>query len=436
MSMTRNITIEAALDEAKRDYADRNPASLANHQQATGAMPGGNTRSVLYFDPFPLTFARGAGAHLWDVDGHKYIDFLSEFTAGIAGHSHPAIRRAIDAAMDAGINLGGHNTFEPRFAALVQERFPSMELLRFTNSGTEANMLAISTAIAVTGRKKVLAFRNGYHGAVFMFSPGPNINAPYDFVLGSYNDTDATLALIETHAADLAAVILEPMLGGGGCIPAELPFLKALREATTRHGIVLIFDEVMTSRLSPGGLQAVIGITPDMTTLGKYIGGGMSFGAFGGRAELMGRFDPRSPEALPHAGTFNNNVLTMAAGIAALTEVYTPAAATALNAKGEELRGRLNAVAKRHDVAMLFTGIGSMPVGCTYATRRRARSPTEAAKGNQLARDLFFFDMQKAGLWLARRGMMSLSLPLTAADYDTVVAAVEEFAASRGDLLR
>ena len=128
------------------------------------------------------------------------------------------------------------------------------------------------------------------------------------------------------------------MLGGGGCIPAEPGFLQALRDATHRHGIVLIFDEVMTSRLSPGGLQAVVGVAPDLTTLGKYVGGGMSFGAFGGHAEAMARFDPRRPDALPHAGTFNNNVLTMAAGLAALTEVYTPAAAAALNARGEALR--------------------------------------------------------------------------------------------------
>ena len=433
MSTTRNITIEAALDEAKRDYTARNPKSLANHQQATGAMPGGNTRTVLYYDPFPLTFKRGQGARLWDLDGHEYIDFLSEFTAGIAGHNHPAIRRAVDAALDAGINLGGHNAYEPRFAALVQARFPSMKLVRFTNSGTEANLLAISTAIAATGRKKVLVFRNGYHGAVFMFSPGANINAPFDFVFGSYNDTDARVALIETLKDDLAAVILAPMLGGGGCIPAERPFLQALRDATTKHGIILIFDEVMTSRLSPGGLQAVTGVTPDMTTLGKYIGGGMSFGAFGGREDLMARFDPRQQGALPHAGTFNNNVLTMAAGIAALSEVYTPEAAIALNAKGEDLRRRLNDVARRHEVDMCFTGIGSML--SVHMLHSPPHSPVEAAKGNLQARDLFFFDLQKAGIWLARRGLMSLSVPLTDADYDTLVAAVEEFASTRGHLL-
>ena len=433
MSTTRNASIDAALDDARSDYAARNPASLANHQAATGAMPGGNTRSVLYFDPFPLTFARGQGARLTDIDGHDYLDFLGEFTAGIAGHSHPAIRAAILRALDGGISLGGHNTLEGRFAAAVQARFPSMELLRFTNSGTEANLLALSTAVAVTGRSKIMVFKGGYHGAVFTFSGGPNINAPFDYVYGSYNDIEATQSVIAAHATDLAAIILEPMLGGGGCIQAELPFLQSLRAAATAHGIVLIFDEVMTSRLSPGGLQAAVGVTPDLTALGKYVGGGMSFGAFGGRAELMTRYDPRAEAPLPHAGTFNNNVLTMSAGIAALTEVYTPDAANTLNATGDTLRHRLNAVCQKHDVAMQFTGRGSMLAA--HMRRGPIRTPADAAAGNAATRDLLFFDLQRAGIWIARRGMMALCLPLTAADYDTLVDTVDEFASSRRPLL-
>ncbi len=429
----RNVTIEAALDEAKREYTARNPRSLAHHEAATGVMPGGNTRTVLFYDPFPVTFARGAGARLWDIDGHEYVDYIGEFTAGVAGHSHPAIRRAIDAALDNGINLGGHNTYEPKFAALVTERFPTMELVRFTNSGTEANLMAISTAIAATGRKKVMVFRSGYHGAVFTFSPGAHLNAPFDYVLADYNDLDGTAALIDANAAELAVVILEPMLGGGGCISAEVPFLQMLRERTTRHGIVLIFDEVMTSRLSPHGLQHVVGVKPDMMTLGKYVGGGMSFGAFGGREDLMARFDPRRPEALPHAGTFNNNVLTMSAGIAALTEVYTPEAANGLNAMGEAHRARLNAICAKQGVAMQFTGRGSMMA--VHMLKGEVRSPRDAAKGNSLAKDLFFFDLQKAGIWIARRGMMVLSLPLTQTELDGFAEVVEEFVTSRKDLL-
>ena len=433
MNVTRNITLDAAIADAKRDYTDRHAASLANHLRALGPMPGGNTRSVLFYDPFPLTFARGEGAYLFDIDGNRYADFLGEYTAGIAGHSHPAIRRAIIEALDGGINLGGHNTYEPRFAEAVTARFPSMEQVRFANSGTEANILAISTARAKTGRSKVMVMRGGYHGAVFTFSAGANINAPYDYVYGLYNDIEATLAEITVNATDLACIILEPMLGGGGCIAASREFLQALRDAATKHGIVLIFDEVMTSRLSPGGLQAKVGVIPDMTALGKYVGGGMSFGAFGGKAELMALFDPRRADALPHAGTFNNNVLTMAAGHAALSEVYTPEAAAMLNATGEKLRARLNMICERQGVAMQFTGIGSMLA--VHMLRGPVRSPADAAKGNMAAKELLFFDMLKAGFWIARRGMMALNVMLNQGDYDGFADAVEEFAVSRKALL-
>src|SRR5207253_2173819 len=181
-----NIDIAAALAEAQELYGARNPKSLAQYEAACAALPGGNTRSAIFVDPFPLTMTRGEGSHLWDLDGHEYVDFLSEFTAGLFGHSHPAIRRAIDAALDSGWNLGA-----------------------------------------------------------------------------------------------LAAILLEPMLGGSGCIPATREFLSDLRALASETGAVLIFDEVMTSRLAPGGLQEAHGILPDMTTLGKYVGGGMSFGAFG-----------------------------------------------------------------------------------------------------------------------------------------------------------
>ena len=197
-------------------------------------------------------------------------------------------------------------------------------------------------------------------------------------MLADYNDTEADPGRHRGPGRPLAAVILEPMLGGGGCIPAEPGFLHALRAATDRHGIVLIFDEVMTSRLAPGGLQAEVGVTPDLTTLGKYVGGGMSFGAFGGHAELMARFDPRRPDALPHAGTFNNNVLTMAAGIAALTEVYTPDGAAALNARGEALRERLNALAGQAGVAMQVDRAARC-WGCICCAARSARPPMRPA---------------------------------------------------------
>src|SRR6516162_1937660 len=327
-----NIDIEAALAEAEELYRARNPKSLAQHRQACGAMPGGNTRSAIHVDPFPLTIARGEGAQLWDIDGHEYVDFLSEFTAGIYGHSHPRIREAIDAALDGGLNFGAHNALEARFAEAICARFPSIELVRFTNSGTEANLMAVSAARAITGRPKILVFKGGYHGGVFYFrGHGSLLNAPFEYLLGRYNDLEAVEALVRPYRTELAAILIEPMQGTTGCIPAERKFLAGLRALADETGALLIFDEVMTSRLSPGGLQEVHAILPDLTTLGKYVGGGMSFGAFGGRADVMEHFDPRRPDAYQHAGTFNNNVLTMNAGLVGLTEIYTPERARALN---------------------------------------------------------------------------------------------------------
>jgi glutamate-1-semialdehyde 2,1-aminomutase len=428
-----NIDFAAALAEAEETYRAHNPKSLAQHRAACAAMPGGNTRASIHVDPFPLTMARGEGARLWDLDGHEYADFLSEFTAGIYGHSHPAIRRAIEEALAGGLNFGAHGEAEARFAAAVCARFPSIELVRFTNSGTEANLMAVGAARAITGRSKILVFAGGYHGGVFYFrGHGSALNAPFEFLIGRYNDLATVEELVRPHRASLAAILIEPMQGTTGCIPAERGFLAGLRALASETGALLIFDEVMTSRLAPGGLQELHGILPDMTTLGKYLGGGMSFGAFGGRADLMERFDPRRPDALQHAGTFNNNVLTMNAGLAGLTELYTPERARALNAAGDRLRERLNAVARRHRLAMQFTGLGSMIA--VHMTDGPIRSQEDAERGNGAFRDLFYFDLLARGIWFAKRGMFALSVALDEANGDKLVEAVEEFAQTRTPL--
>ena len=429
-----NINVAAALAEAQELYRARNPKSLKQYEAACAALPGGNTRSAIFVDPFPLTMAKGAGAHLWDIDGHEYVDFLSEFTAGLFGHSHPKIRQAIDAALDSGWNLGAQGAAEARFAGAICDRFPSIELVRFTNSGTEANLMAVAAACALTGRNKVLVFKGGYHGGVFYFrGKGSAVNAPYDFLLADYNDIEATRALVAPHRAYLAAILIEPMLGGSGCIPATREFLADLRALASETGAVLIFDEVMTSRLAPGGLQEVHDIRPDMTTLGKYVGGGMSFGAFGGKAEIMQWFDPRRADGFQHAGTFNNNVLTMNAGHVGLTEVYTPEHARALNEFGDGLRERLNAIPARRGLAMQFTGIGSM-IG-VHMTDRPIRSAADAAQSDAVLLDLFYFDLIARGIWFAKRGMMALSIALEEADAGKLLAAVEDFAETRAPLL-
>jgi len=417
----RNIDLASARAEAEHRFIAANPKSRVLFDQAAEALPGGNTRTVLYYAPFPLTLARGEGARVWDVDGHAYADFLCEYTAGLYGHSHPVIMAALREALDGGIVLGGHNKAEGRFAAALCARFPSLDLVRFCNSGTEANLMAISTARAVTGRDKIMVFDGAYHGGVFYYAHGGMpLNAPFPTVIAPYDDTQAALDLIAANARDLAAIVVEPMQGAAGCIPASRDFLAALREASAKHGIILIFDEVMTSRLAPGGLQEALGITPDMTTLGKYLGGGLTFGAFGGRAEIMKRFDPRDADAFPHAGTFNNNVLTMAAGLAGITKVYTPEAAVALNARGDRLRERIAAVFDAHGTGVRVTGLGSM-LGLHFASED--------------ARALFHLDLLDRGQYFARRGMIILSLPMTDADLDGLVAAVEGFRADHAALL-
>jgi len=431
---TANADLDSALAEARAEFVRSNPKSQALYDEACASLPGGNTRTVLFYSPFPVTMVKGKGANLWDADGKKYVDFLGEFTAGLYGHSHPVIRKAIDEALDDGINRGAHNQLEGKLASLICARFPSLDMVRFTNSGTEANLMAITVARAFTGRKKVMVFEYGYHGGIFTFSDGNNpVNGPFEFVIAPYNDIEGTKALIAEHAKDLAVIAVEPMQGGAGCIPATHEFLQMLRDETARVGTILLFDEVMTSRLSPGGIQAITGITPDMTSLGKYIGGGMSFGAFGGRADIMSKFDPRRQGSLPHAGTFNNNILTMSAGVAGMEQVYTPEVATKLNAFGDKLRARLNALTRDQGLAMQFTGLGSMIN--VHFLKGEIRSGRDAKKGNQDLGELFFFDMLARGIFLARRGMMALSLPLTEADGDTLVAAVEEFVSSRRRLL-
>ncbi|QIG42110.1 aminotransferase class III-fold pyridoxal phosphate-dependent enzyme [Nocardioides anomalus] len=414
------MSLEDAVVAARRRYADRHPLSAARHARAARWLPGGNTRSILHVEPFPVAFERGEGPYLWSVDGHQYADFLGEFTAGLYGHSEKVVLDAVRDALDRGLSFGGVNDLEPRLAELVCARFPSVELVRFTNSGTEANLMALALAVATTGRPEVLVFRGGYHGGVLTFGQEPSpVTVPHAWVLADYDDVDGTRALVRAHAGTLAAVLVEPMLGAGGCVPASQAFLEMLREETAAAGAVLVFDEVMTSRLSPGGLQQATGVTPDLTTLGKYLGGGLTFGAFGGRADLMAAFDPTRPDALFHAGTFNNNVLTLAAGIAGLEHVLDDATLADVNERGDRLRAALDDVAR--PAGLHVTGRGSMmTIHAGLPPYAVAQPPTPAGA---LAQELVFLGLVERGYWLARRGMVTVSLPIADTLCDGLVAA-------------
>lgn len=424
----------AALQAAIQRYTAQHPASQRQLAAAQTVMPGGNTRSVLFQHPFPLTMVRGEGCWLWDADGHRLLDALGEFTAGLYGHSAAPIRHAIVAALDQGLSLSSHTHREVELAREITRRFSSMELLRFTNSGTEANLLALAAALAHTGRRKVLVFDGAYHGGVLAFGgAAASVNVPHDWVHAPYNDLDAARAIVQRQGSELAAILVEPMLGAGGCMAGTPDFLLGLQALAAQCGALLVLDEVMTSRLSPGGRQAQLGLQPDLTTLGKYFGGGLSFGAFGGRRDVMQRFDPRRPDALGHAGTFNNNVLSMAAGLAGLQQLWTPGAVQALNARGDRLRDACNERAAARGLSLQVSGLGSLMN--LHATHRPLRRPADLAGTDARVKDLLFFALLERGVYTARRGLVALSLPFGDDEVDRFVSAFDDALAEHAAVL-
>lgn len=401
-----------ALAAAHELYRSKRPRSAEADLAARAVMPGGNTRSVLHFDPFPFRVASAAGAELTDIDGHTYVDLLGNYTAGLLGHSPAPIQRAVSAALETGFAMGATHTVEIEAARLVVDRFESIEQVRFTNSGTEANLMALGVALSHTGRSTIVVFDHGYHGGVLSFGEGASpMNVPHDFVVLPFNDLDAVLETLKS--SDIACVLVEPMQGSGGCIPAADGFLEGLRDACSDAGALLIFDEVMTSRLSPGGAQERFGVTPDMTTLGKYLAGGLTFGAFGGRTDLMAAFDSSAGGTLSQAGTFNNNILSMSAVVATMSEVLTPELISNVNDRGDRLREGLTAIFE--NTSFSVSGVGSLM----------------AIHAEPVELELFFHAMLDAGWYLARRGFIALSVEIDDELIDRFLTAAADWLADR-----
>ena len=418
-----SAVLDRELASAEARFGDRNPQSQALHARAVSVMPGGNTRTALHLSPFPLYVTRSEGCEVEDADGHRYLDVLGEYTAGLYGHSEPVIVEAVQSALARGFSNGASGEGELRLAELLCARFPSLERVRFCNSGTEATLYAVSLARLHTGRPQIMAMGGAYHGGVFAFAEGAGrINAPYEVLLAPYNDAEAARAMILENAQSLAAVLVEPMLSNGGCLRAEIGFLSALREACDQTGVLLIFDEIVTSRMAAGGAQARLGVRPDLTTLGKYMGGGFSFGAFGGRADLLAQMDPFAPRAVAHAGTFNNNVFSMAAGAAALENLFTGQRAERLFDDGERLRARLNQAAAKIAPKAQFTGWGSLMN--VHFTQGALRAPEDLAHEPKGLLRLFHLDLLEAGIHAAPRGQINLSLPMGETEFDLIVQAV------------
>ena len=371
------------VEVSRHEEAFLAPGSQAGelYERARKVMPGGNSRTTVYQSPYPPYAAEGRGAVLIDVDGQARYDFLNNYTSLIHGHADPDITAAVVAQLPRGVAFAMPTEQEVRLAELLTSRVPSVEQIRFTNSGSEAVMIAIKGARAHTVRGKIMKFEGCYHGSydfaeMSMTPPADTWNLaeppslPYsagtpqgvldNVVISRMNDLALTERLIDRHWHDLAAVLIDPMPMRAGLVPADLSFLMALREMTRARGIVLIFDEVIALRSAWGGAQSILGITPDMTTMGKIIGGGFPVGAVGGSAEVMSAFDPRhGPTKAPHGGTFNANPITMAAGLAAM-EKMTPAEYDRLATLGAHLREALAEALDGARIPGQVTGAGSL----------------------------------------------------------------------------
>jgi glutamate-1-semialdehyde 2,1-aminomutase len=346
-------------------------------RRARALMPGGVSSPVRAFTAVggePPVFASGRGCRLVDEDGREYIDFVLAYGPLILGHDHPAVRAALAERLPLGTAYGGPTALEVELAARVVAAVPSMEMVRFVNSGTEATMSALRLARASTGRDRVVKCAGAYHGHADLLlveagsgvatlgipgSPGVPEAAVRDTLTVPFNDAAAVEALFAAQGERIAAVIVEPVAGNMGCVPPRPGYLEALRDITARHGALLVFDEVMTGfRVAYGGAQALFGIVPDLTCLGKVIGGGLPVGAFGGPAELMSRMAPVGP--VYQAGTLSGNPLTMAAGCATLDALRDGAAYARLEALGARLAAGLAAAAEESGTVCAVNRVGSM----------------------------------------------------------------------------
>ncbi len=418
-------------------YPDAASRSAALYERACAVLPGGNSRQSVFRAPYPIYIRSAEGARVTDVDGVVRTDFLNNFTTLIHGHAHPAITDAVATQLPHGTCYAGPTEAEIALAELLCARLPSAEQIRFTNSGTEAVMMAIKAARAHTGRPKIAKCEGAYHGtydyAEVSEGVGPDAwsaGAPAsiatargtpqaaldDVAVIPFNDADAAERILAPQAGELAAILVDPLPNRCGLIPATHGYLAFLRDFADRHGILLIFDEVISFRLGFNGAQGVFGVLPDLTTLGKIIGGGFPVGAVAGRTDVMAVFDPRARDvALPHAGTFNANPVTMVAGLTAMQRL-DETRMDGLNTLGEQARDALRAAFAETGVPGQVTGTGSLfrlhlhprPLSdyrSAYATA------DERARMARLGR--FFLNN---GVLLAPYGMGNLSTVLTAAD--------------------
>jgi len=418
--MTETLVDARAAIHAR--YVARTPGSRDRFERATRSVPGGSTRTTTFSPPYPPFMERAAGAFEWDVDGNRYLDLLGNYTSLILGHAHPAVVEAVRGQIERGSAFAAPTDLEVELAEELRRRLPALERVRFTNSGTESTMFAIRTARAATGRPLIARFERSYHGTHDgVVSPPLGVpEAIRELTIElPWGDVEAVARAVRGREREVAAVIVEPVQGAGGVRAAGREFLAGLREWTSRHGIMLIFDEIICFRIGPRGAQGVYGVEPDLTTLGKIVGGGYPLAAFGGRAALMDRFDARRPDAMPHGGTFNGNPVAAAAGLATL-RVLTPEVYASLEARGARLERGLRDRLGDSGVPFELVRVASL-----FQLRLGVGEPGD-----------LFLGLLAGGVHLAPRGMGALSTPVTDEDVGDFVAVAADVARELASLDR
>jgi glutamate-1-semialdehyde 2,1-aminomutase len=436
------------LEKELREYYRKNKKAGLFYRRSTKYLPGGTTRTLSYFQPYPPFIEKGSGCKIFDVDGNVRIDFFNNATSLILGHAHPAVVEAVQKRVKLGTAFHAPTVYEVEMAQLLCERIPSVERVRFMNSGTEAAMMALRAAKAFTGKIKVGKMEGGYHGSAdhayvsvhpdlsragFPTSPkslsdsyGISPETMREVVVMPFNDAEAVEEIVKKEKDNLACIIVEPMMGAGGIIPAKKGFLKELRRITQENGILLIFDEVQTLRHSPGGAQALHRVTPDVTALGKIIGGGFPVGAVGGKAEIMEVFNSSGGKAkVPHGGTFNGNPVTMAAGLATMKQLNQSSFAH-LARLGDELRGGLTLLFDRYGYKARVTGETSFFK--IHFTDGEVVDYRSAQKGvNKAEARKIFFHMLNRGIFLESTVKGCISVPMQKREIYALLNVMEDY---------
>jgi glutamate-1-semialdehyde 2,1-aminomutase len=435
------MTTNEALNREREAYTSKHPKSKTMQAEAAKYLPGGSSRGTAYFDPYPFFVDHAEGHYVYDMDANRYLDFMINATTYIVGHANPLVVKAVQEQAVKGLSYSAPTDVQVRLAKMLVDRVPSVEKVRFTNSGTEGTMNAIRMARAFTGKPKYAKFEGGYHGNSEEVSvsvnppaskldpkgptaipewPGQPPGVTRDVIVMPYNDLERCAEILRRHKDEVACVIMEPVMSNIGYVPGRLDFLKGMRELTKELGIVLIFDEVQSFRLSQGGAQEMFGVIPDVTCFGKIIGGGLPVGAWGGRDDLMALYDNQKGPVIAHPGTFNANPVTMAAGEATLKQL-TPPVYKRLNALGDTVRAKINAVFDELGVPGQVTGVGSL--FAIQFNDGEIKDYRTALKGNAAMRNAFYVGMMNEGILMFSRCLGALNINTTDKEVDQLVDA-------------